>query len=72
MPGDKAEIKEDEIPLVDKEATQFRALTARGIYLAQDRSDIGFAVKELARKMATPTESDWMGLKRLGRYLVGK
>ena len=39
-------------------------------YLAQDRPDIQFAVKELARSMATPDELAWQALKRLGRYLV--
>ena len=50
----------------------FRALAARGNYLAQDRSDIGFAVKELSRRMSEPTEADWEALKKLGRYLVDK
>ena len=36
------------------EATLFRALTARGLYLAQDRSDIPFAVKNLNRKIGNP------------------
>jgi hypothetical protein len=44
--------------LEGEEATLYRAAVARGIYLAQDRSDIGFAVKELNRKMAKPTRGD--------------
>lgn len=36
-----------------KEATQYRALVAWGIYLTQDRSDIEFAVKELSRDEQT-------------------
>ena len=46
-------------------------MVARANYLAQDRSDIGFAVKELSRSMAKPTECDMAKLKRLGRYLKG-
>ena len=38
--------------------------------MSQDRGDIGFAVKELCRGMSNPKESDWMRIKRLGRYLV--
>ena len=40
--------------------------------MAQDRTDIQYAVKELSRSMSKPTEGDWGALKRLGRYLVGK
>ena len=34
-------------------ASQYRATTARANYLALDRPDIGYAVKELTRNMAT-------------------
>ncbi len=47
-----------------------RAIVARGIFLAQDRSDIAFAVKELSRRMSCPDTRDWQSLKRLGRYLL--
>ena len=52
-------------------ATRFRALTARGNYLALDRADIQFAVKELSRRMSAPRSGDMDLLKRLGRYLAG-
>ena len=35
-------------------ATRFRAIAARAMYLSQDRSDVQFASKELARRMAQP------------------
>ena len=57
--------------LQDTEATTFRALTARANYLAQDRPDTQFAVKEIARRMAAPRRGDWELLKRFGRYLRG-
>ncbi len=41
-------------------------------YLAQDRPDIQFTCKELAKGMSSPTESDWQKLKRLGRYLIAR
>ena len=41
------------------QAIMYRAVTARANYLSQDRSDIQFAVKELCRKMSSPTEFDW-------------
>ena len=45
-------------------------MVMRGAYLAQDRADIQFACKELARRMSAPTQDDWAALKRLVRYLV--
>ena len=48
----------------------YRALSARCNYLAQDRSDIRFAVKELSRKMSKPRVKDAEAMKRLGRYLL--
>ena len=45
---------------------------ARANYLAQDRSDIQYAVKELSRTMSEPTIGCWEKFKRLGRYLVGR
>jgi hypothetical protein len=52
--------------------SQYRSLTMRGAYLAQDRAEIQFATKELARRMKNPTTGSWEGLKRLGRFLLGK
>ena len=42
----------------------------RAAYLGQDRADIQFATKELARRMSGPTADDWASLKRLVRYLI--
>ena len=61
-----------EEPMEGRGATMYRALTARGLYLSQDRSDLGYAVKELSRNMSGPREVDAGRLKRLGRYLIGK
>jgi hypothetical protein len=71
-PGIKPNIDaEYEEPMNETDKTQFRALVARANYLAQDRGDIQFAVKELSRRMSSPTSGDWIALKRLGRYLLG-
>ncbi len=66
----KRDPKDEEL-LQDAEATTFRALTARANYLAQDRPDAQYAVKEIARRMAAPRRGDWELLKRFGRYLRG-
>ena len=52
------------------EATEYRALAARANYLAADRPDVGYAVKELCRDMSAPRKSSQAKLKRLGRYLL--
>ena len=51
--------------------TAFRAVAARGIYLAADRPEVQFSAKEICRWMSAPTEGGVAALKRLGRYLEG-
>ena len=60
-PGTKEEGRTSEDSgerLSDKETIEVRALVARCNYLAPDRPDIAFAVKEFARAMANPTRGD--------------
>ena len=61
---------EEANPLEPKTASEYRALAARLNYLALDRPDIQFAVKEVCRGMAQPTVGDKRKLKRLARYLI--
>ena len=60
------------IILSEERATEYPSATARGNFLASDRVDITYAVKECARSMAAPTENDWNKLVRLARYLKGR
>ena len=46
-------------------------MAARANYLAADRPDIQYAVKEICRRMSRPVAGDWQKLVRLGRYLRG-
>ena len=62
--------EENEVELGPSEATTYRSIAARANYLAADRPDIMYAVKELCRGMAKPTRGHWLKLKRLGRCLV--
>ena len=55
IPGEKFILEEDETLLSNSESTRFRAIVARSNYLAQDRSDIMFSVKELTRHMSNPS-----------------
>ena len=69
-PGKKQDGDDEE--LGSSQATAYRGFVARANYLAQDRCDIQYAVKELSRSMSKPTKGCWDKLKRLGRYLIGK
>ena len=71
-PGTKDERKQDDKKLTGEKKRMFRSVAARANYLAQDRTDIRYATKELCRHMSKPTEDDWMDLKRLCRYLQGR
>ena len=53
-------------------AKVYRAVAARLNYISPDRPDIGFAVKEAARSMSKPKESDMHKLKKIARYLIGR
>jgi len=66
------EVEENGQELSGEDATRFRALAARANYLALDRPDIQFPVKEVCRGMAKPTVGHMKKLKRIGRYLVGR
>ena len=62
--------EESGLPLEAGEATRFRAMAARLNYLALDRPDVQFAVKEAAKRMSAPQSLDWKLPKRIGRYLI--
>jgi hypothetical protein len=49
----------------------YQSLSARLNYLALDRADIQYSVKELMRKMSKPNIEDVKSLKRVARYLLG-
>ena len=53
------------------EASKFKGMAARASYLAADRTDMMYSVKETCRHMATPTVGALKKLRRLGRYLLG-
>ena len=68
----RSEEDQENPPLTGAEASSYRGLAARTNFLAQDRTDIQYASKEISLWMAVPRSSDWEGLKRMGRYLLGK
>ena len=55
-----------------EDAKLYRGTVARLNYIASDRIDIQFAVKEAARNMSNPRVRDWHALIRLGKYIKGR
>ncbi|MCG7754977.1 hypothetical protein, partial [Flavihumibacter cheonanensis] len=69
-PGSKdALAEEDEEKLNLEESTAYRRTTAIINYIAQDRPDLNYAIKECSRGMSAPTKGDLRKLKRVLRYL---
>ena len=66
----KHEIEENAEELPAPKHTIFRGHAARLNYLATDRPDIAYSVKEVCRSMAKPTVGAWKQLKRIARYLI--
>ena len=48
---------------------QYRSVVMRAAYLSQDRPDLSYSTRKLARDMQKPTEQSMTNLKRLGWYL---
>ena len=61
----------DENPLTPEQVRQFRRTVGRLMWVAPERPDLAFAVKELARHVQGPTEQHWGVMKRLLRYVKG-
>jgi len=64
--------EEGEVKLDKVEAKRFRGVAATLNYLAADRPDIQYAVKEICRGMASPSVKHLKMLKRIARYLINK
>ena len=58
--------------LEGKDATMFRALTARLNYLSLDCPDLQFPIKQCSREMSNPMLGSWKPMKKIVRYLVNR
>ena len=56
---------------LDAEEARYRTIAARFNYLAVDRADIQFAVKQTARLMSKTRKIHWRMLRKIGRYFLG-
>ena len=59
------------VELEGERRAMYRTVVGKLLYMCQERADIMYSVKETARKITCPTESDEMNLKRIVRYLKG-
>ena len=65
------ELTWEQTEMAPKEASLYRAITARLNFLAMDRADLQFASNECSRRMSCPRNGNWAALRRVGRFLVG-
>ena len=63
--------EEDGKELDAEDRACYRSWTMRASYLSQDRCELQFAAKELARRMQQPNTKNLQALKRLVRFLKG-
>ena len=59
------------VELENERRAMYRTAVGKLLYMCQERADIMNSVKETARKITCPTESDEMNVKRIVRYLKG-
>ena len=57
------------VELEGERRAMYRTVVEELLYMCQERADVMYSVKETARKITCPTESDEMNLKRIVRYL---
>ena len=70
VPGVKLqEADGDDDELRGLDLTKYRSVVARANFVAQDRPDIRYSVKELCRDMSRPVQRSFRRLKKLVRYL---
>ena len=69
-PGAKPDVMPARISMSKEKGKAYRGLAALSDFMAQHRSDIGFAAREVSKSMSDPAMSDVVPLKRLGRYLM--
>ena len=69
--GDRMTDKDDCKECDDESRACYRSWTMRASYLRQDRCELQYAVKELARRMQQPNAKNVQALKHLVRFLKG-
>ena len=72
-PGERSEsiVPNEEPKLGPAEHKQYRTIVGKLMFLANERPDIQYCVKECARGIQSPSVRDMQGAKRICRYLMG-
>ena len=73
IPGTQQNILNDSegTKLIDDERkNNYASSVMRLLYLAQDRHDVVYTVKNLSRKVSQPNEEDWARLRKCVKYLI--
>ena len=71
-PGVDAEIKEDDDELLEgAEKATYGTCVGKAIFMASERPEAQYAIKEMAREIGQPTKRAWRALRHFGRYLLG-
>ena len=63
-------VREEDDLLAGEELKLFQSVAVRFDFLARDRPDLLYSVKELMRKMASPRTQDLTALKRVARFTI--
>jgi ribonuclease HI len=71
-PAIREVINEKAIALTPSEHRAFRRHVGRLNYMAGDRPDLKYAIKRLSQSLASPTTQDFIALKRVIRYVIGR
>ena len=58
-------------PVSLEEASHYRSVVGKIVWMLPERSDLSFSGKELARHVQAPTIGDYKSLKHLVRYVTG-
>ena len=66
----REEVREEDDLLTGEELKLLQGVAARFNFLAVDKPDLLYPVKELMRKMASPRTRDLTALKRVARYTI--
>ena len=64
------EAEEEEDSQVGEELKTFQSVSAWYNFLAMDRPDFLYSVKDFVRKMASPSSRDLVAFKRVARYTI--
>ena len=59
------------VELGNEKRAVYRTAVGKLLHMCQERADFMYSVKETARKITCPTESDEMNVKRIVRHLKG-